>query len=460
MNEILSAAYNRATTKNYLYTRHRDRWLFLLNSYVGGDEYRKGAYLTRYQLESDSDYNQRLINTPLDNQCKSIISLYISFLFREEPDRDLGSLETSQFTPLILEDADLDGRSMNAFMKDVAIWSQVFGHTWVAVAKPDIGATTAADEIAAGVRPYMSVLTPLSVVDWTWSRSANGSYSLSMIRYIEEMNDTSTTIKEWTRDIISTTVIALDREEATDYYEEVNGLGVIPFVLVYSERSPTRGVGLSIISDVADQQRAEYNEMSEVEQSIRLDSHPSLVATGETEVGTGAGALIRLPENLDPNLKPYVLEFSGASVESIYNSIAQRRQMIDSMTNVGSVRATETREMSGIAIETDFQLLNARLSSLADNLELAEEGIWQWIAYYYGLQWDGEIEYPSNFAIRNTDNELQRLVSAKAAVTDVNLASAIDTQIAVLLGLDFEETSPVPEVLDVSEVETDISDEE
>lgn len=441
MNELMQLAYARATTTNSLYTRHRDRWQFLLNSYVGGEEYRKGAYLTRYQLETDSEYAARLKTTPLDNQCRSIISLYISFLFRQAIKRELGTLESVAWIDDFLRDTDYEGRNFTAFMKDVSIWTQVFGHSWVCISKPNVGAQTAYDEMVQSVRPYACVLTPLAVVDWAWERLPNGATVLRMIRYIEEINDTHSVIKEWDRELIRTTIIDSRQQKATDYIEEPNGLGELPFVLVYADRSPVRGIGQSVIDDIADQQRAEYNELSEIDQSIRLDSHPSLVATQQTEIGTGAGALIRLPENLDPALKPYVLEFSGAPVQNIYASIQNRRLMIDSMANVGSVRATETREMSGIAIETEFQLLNAKLSSIADNLELAEEQIWRWVAQYQGLEWTGTIEYPDNFAMRNVDGEIDKLSRVYATVQDPALRRAIERELAELVDLDLEETA-------------------
>ena len=312
MNELLIEAYARATSNNYLYNRHRDRWEFLLNSYVGGDEYRKGEYLHRYQLETSSEYNRRLISTPLDNQVKSIVSLYISFLFRTSPDRDLGLMENNPMVVDLLEDADLEGRNFDAFMRELAVWSQVFGHCWAVVSKPDIGATNLGEELAQGVRPYLSVLTPLSVTDWTWERQVNGSYQLSMIRYIEEINDTMTTIKEWNKDEIITTVIDNNQKRATTVSTEVNGLGMLPFVQVYAERSPVRGIGLSIVDDIADQQRQIYNEMSEIYDSIRLDSHPSLVATSDTNIGgASAGQIIT-------NFAKFLAE-NGYTKVSVYN---------------------------------------------------------------------------------------------------------------------------------------------
>ena len=430
-------AYLQATSGNTTYSRNQLRWQFLLASFTGGQAYREGAYLQRYALESDSQYAVRLNNTPLDNQVRSLISLYTSFLFRTEPKREFGSLENNFTIEDICKDADLDGRSLNAFMKDVAQWSAVFGHVWIAVAKPDVGAITMADEQAMNARPYLSMYNPLAVTDWRWARQPNGGYQLEYIKYVEEVNGTETVVKEWTYDSITTYNLNTQQERVIDMTVEVNGLGYLPFVCAYAERSPVRGLGNSLVDDIADQQRMIYNELSEVYDSIRLDTHPSLVATAGTNAqGAAAGQVITMEENLDPNLKPYVLQFEGGQIDKIYASINNRKKMIDSMGNVGAVRATETREMSGIAIETEFQLLNARLSSIADNLELAEEQIWQIIYTYMGYAWDGSIDYPDNFALHNTDNELDQYAKIKALSTRPEVQAEIDKRVAEMLDID------------------------
>lgn len=430
-------AYLQATAGNITYSRNQLRWKFLLDSFTGGQAYREGAYLQRYALESDADYAARLNNCPLDNQCKSLISLYISFLFREQPKREFGVLEDNPQIEAILEDADLDGRSMDAFMKDVAQWTSVFGHMWICVAKPDVGAVTLADEQALGARPYLSMFNPLAVTDWRWKRQPNGSYQLDYIKYVEEVNGTESIIKEWGIDSITTYRVDTQQERVLEMNQEINGLGYLPFVCAYAERSPVRGLGNSLIDDIADQQRMIYNELAEVYDSIRLDTHPSLVATAGTNTnGAAAGQVITMEENLDANLKPYVLNFEGGQIDKIYASINNRKKMIDSMGNVGAVRATETREMSGIAIETEFQLLNARLSSIADNLELAEEQVWQIIYTYMGYNWDGEIHYPDNFALHNTDNELDQYAKIKLLSTRPEVQLELDKRVAEMLDIE------------------------
>ena len=430
-------AYLQATSGNTTYSRNQLRWQFLLASFTGGQAYREGAYLQRYALESNTEYAARLNNTPLDNQCRSLVSLYTSFLFRQNPEREFGSLEDNPEIEAILRDADLDGRSMNAFMKDVAQWASVFGHVWICVAKPNVGAVTLADEQAMGARPYLSLYNPLAVTDWRWARQPNGGYELEYIKYVEEVNGTETVVKEWTSDTITTYRLNTVQETVADMTQEDNGLGYLPFVCAYAERSPVRGLGNSLIDDIADQQRMIYNELAEVYDSIRLDTHPSLVATAGTNAqGAAAGQVITMEENLDPALKPYVLNFQGGQISAIYDSINNRRKMIDSMGNVGSVRATETTKMSGIAIETEFQLLNARLSSIADNLELAEENIWSIIYEYMGYTWDGEIDYPGNFALHNTDNELDQFAKIRSLSTRPEVQTEIDSRIAEMLDIE------------------------
>jgi hypothetical protein len=427
--QTLELEVAKLTSGNQLYETYNPIWKYLLVSYTGGEEYRRAAHLTRYQLETDAEYTARLRATPLENHCASVISVYNSFLFREEPDREFGSLSAFPELEDFLNDADMDGRNLNAFMKDVATWSSVFGHSWIIVAKPNVGAQTRADEQAQGVRPYVNLLTPLVVLDWRWERQTSGRYELSYFKYLEDVNGNVRTVKEWTKETIRTVVVNIEDNVINEDVLEINQLGIIPAVCAYNGRSTVRGIGISDISDIADQQRFIYNALSEVEASIRINTHPSLVATPETRVGTGSGALIHMPDNLDPGLKPYLLEFTGASISSIYDSIKHAIGSIDKMANTGAVRATESRTLSGVAMETEFSLLNARLSEKADNLELAEEQMWRIWCKYMNAYFEVEIDYPGSFNIRDTSKEIEQLRIAKDTATDPAVLRKIDEHI-------------------------------
>lgn len=433
MQQTLLEQYLYVTSTNRLYTRNRAQWQFLLESYAGGDDYSRGQHLTKYVNETQAEYEARVLSTHLENHCRSVISTYISFLFREEPHREFGSIEYDPMLESFLEDADMDGRSLNAFMKEVAIWSSVFGHTWVLCVKPNIGAQTKGDEIAADVRPYVNIISPLLVTDWRWNRLPNGRYNLTYFKYIEEGNESVSTVREWTTTEIHTWVIDHQNRTILEHTIEPNQLGEIPAIIAYNFKSPVRGVGMSDISDIAKAQRTIYNLTSEVEQSIRINGHPALVKTPGTEASAGAGAVIQMEDNLDPGLKPYILSVA-TDVNQIFTAIEHTTAIIDKMANTGSIRATESRRMSGVAQEQEFQLLNAKLSEKADNLELCEEQIWQWYCWYQGHSWDGKVEYPDSFAIRDTHNEIEALVKAKSAATDPRVLNIIDHELIELLG--------------------------
>lgn len=438
-SQIVRNEANEVTSGNETYTTYQPIWQSLMESYMGGEDYRSARNLVRYQMENDGEYAARLRAAPLENHCKSILNVYSAFLFRQQPQRDLGTLEYDPMIEAMLEDADYEGRSMDNFMKQVSIWSGVFGHCWITVHKPNVGAQTLADEYALGVRPYLCLLTPLAVLDWQYTRTPIGSYKLSYFKYLEDVNGDIKTVKIWTTTEIKTIQYDERKKLIVNEIIEPNQLGLIPAVIAYATKGPVRGLGISDIQDIADCQRMIYNSLSEIDQSIRLDSHPSLVTTTEVQVGTGAGALIQMPDNMDAALKPYVLDFGGANVGNILQVINHLTGAIDKMANTGAIRTTETRTASGIAIQTEFELLNARLAEKADNLELAEEQIWEIVAQYMGTTWDGLISYPDSFNIRDDSNELSKLSQAKMIATDPRLLQSIDLKLAELLDFEIED---------------------
>jgi hypothetical protein len=155
-------------------------------------------------------------------------------------------------------------------------------------------------------------------------------------------------------------------------------------------------------------------------------------------LGSGAGAIIEIPENLDPGLKPYMLTADATPIDMIYRSIQSRGDSIDIMANTGSVRATQTRDISGIAMQTEFQLLNAKLAEKADNMELAEEQLWNLWCLYQGYTWDGVVTYPSSFNITDTRSELGQFKTASDTAQDPRVQALIDRRIVETLGEDPE----------------------
>ena len=382
------------------------RWKFLISSYMGGLDYKQGEYLIAYQQENTEDYESRLDSTPLDNHVKNIVSIYNSFLFRQSPKRVFGSLEGDLTVAEFLEDCDLDGRSFNSVMRDVSTYASSYGQTWVLLDKPAVQTYTRAEELEQNIRPYMTIYTPENVIDWRWSREYNGVYRLVYLKVFEGNDSGAELFRIYTPEMVQVVAMRHGDESPTLIDEMPNALGEIPAVCVYTQRSPSRGIGISDVADVADMQRSIANELSEVEQLIRLTNHPSLVKTADTNASAGAGSIIQMPHDLPEGLKPYLLQPTGSSVDSLLASITHKVLAIDRMTYMGGIRSIESRRLSGVALATEFQLLNARLSEKGDYLEHAEENIWRLFARWQGTKWDGMVKYPDSFNIQDRYNDV------------------------------------------------------
>ena len=423
------------------YVNHYQRWQFLINSYLGGHQYRLGKYLTRYVYESDAEYMQRLLSTPLDNHVKNVVHTYNSFLFRHPVKRDYGSINLNPELDSFLKDADLEGRTWEAFMREVNIMATVYGATLVLLDRPVSNAGTKAEELAQGIRTYAVHYTAPNILDWEFTRLPSGHYELSYLKLLEVQNkkygqNTEFYVREFTNEAIRLSVYKAGRKrdklEIVD--EQANQLGKIPAVFVYAQKSPTKGIGVSDIGDIADTQQALINMATEIEQLIRLQNHPSLVSTADTDKAAGAGAIITIPNELDAGLKPYLLQPSAQSIEGILQSMQHHIQAIDRMAHLGSIRAIETRQMSGAAMVAEYTLLDNKLSEKAKNLELAEEQIWRLWAEWQGETFDGEITYPTTFHIRDKSMDVDLLLKASQTnPADARVKRAIDKKLLEVL---------------------------
>ena len=433
------------------YDINKDRWEFYLRSYMGGQDYIDGEYLTRYISESREDYLRRLDLTPLDNHCKNIVHIYSSFLWRVPPTRVFNTASGNVALDPFLNDADLDGRSFNAFMRQCQVWASVYGHVWVMMDKPKSNAGTKAEELEQEIRPYVTMFTPENVMDWDYERTPSGRFELTYLKVKESVirTDESTTetyYRVWTKDSVE--LWKTSDEVETMVANDDNPLGKIPAVFLPANRSTIRGIGISDLSDAAYMQRAVYQELSEIEQLIRISNHPTLVKSFGTDASAGAGAIINMPDDMDASLKPYQMQPSGANLDAVRAAINDKVESINRMSHMGAVRGTEAMTMSGVAMQTEFQMLNAKLSEKADLLELAEEQLWLLFCDWQEITADVEIFYPDAFDLRDYDKELMFLQQMKAAgVKSVTLAQELDKKIADLV-LDDEQLNTAHEEIE------------
>ena len=418
------------------------RYRFLSDSYQGGLAYKQGNYLQQYTLETEGQYGQRLESTPLDNLCKNVVHTYTSFIYSQPIKRNFAGLN-EQTVNKFLKDCDLEGRTFNSFMREVSVYSSVYGAVWVVVDKPSTPAVTLADQQAKNIRPYVSMYSPENVIDWHFERQENGVYELAQLTLLESIGEDFSIVKHYTKDRVEIRKYFTDSRNYSIQQEYENSLGAVPAFVAYTSRSPVRTIGISDIDDIADQQRAIYTELSEIEQQIRLSGHPSIVATAGTELSAGAGAVITMDENLDAGLRPYILSADADSITSILESIKSKVSSIERMAHLETARGTRTA-MSGVAMLVESRILSQKLSEKASELSNTEEKLWTLFGMWEDTEWTGDVVYPDTFDARDQTITLQNIKLAKeGGITNLSLNKALDRMVAETLIVDDEERAEI-----------------
>ena len=421
------------------YAEYVYRWDYYMRSYMGAEEYRDGAYLRKYIAEDQApgnQYEQRLLDTCLQNQVKTVVDTYRSFIFRNAPTRNLGPLLDNDSVTDFIQDVDLDNTSIDLFMRKVSDMVTIYGGCWIGCDRPAYAVETRAEEQALGIRAYATLYSPTNVLDWAYQRQVNGRSELVYVKVIDESAEDYDVLRIWTPDTIHRIVVSKnnilhtgsgvtmgnknytqdnvtrDYGKVLEHTEYTNPLGYVPFQHVAESESFHKGVGTSDVGDVADIQRYNYQLTSEALQNIRISSHPSIVAQPDAELNGGVGAIIYVDENT--SVQPYILQPTGASIESILKVIDQNIEAIDNITHLKAVKAKGGSPMSGVAIQTERQNLNNKLAMKAHTLEHAEQRLWR--DFFAWEQIDNteefEVYYEKSFDMRDRHSDLELLRKA------------------------------------------------
>lgn len=424
------------------YKHHAEQSNYLYRSYVGGATYRAGNYLTKYIGEDSTpgdSYHKRLLATPLDNHMATTVDIYRSFLFREAPTRELGLLVNNPLVHEWISDTDQEGQNMDSFLKTANDLAMVMGNVWILIDKASYKVETQAEEIQMGIRAYAAMYTPPNVLDWYYERNIAGKPCLKYIKVKESENTETIMFTCWHEEFVEKYTVSKDDmgnpDKILDYKQYINPLGMVPFVNHAPVKSPVRGVGYSMLADVADSQKYLYNLASEVEQSIRISSHPTLVKTPSADATAGAGAIVTMQEDTDPGLKPYLLQANSATIDGILKTMDNITDNIMRSTHTSAVQGLK-QSQSGIALQTERQLLNAKLSDLSDTLRETEKAMWMLWFDWQGVSAPDEFNliYNDSFDLRDQGYELELLIKAKAAgFSDPIYIEQLNKQLATLM---------------------------
>lgn len=448
--------------KHPLYEAKITDWNFLRASYHGGSEYRSTTLgmLRKYLFEDDApgdQYAKRLEYTSMDNLVKLTVDTYRSYLFKTTPVRTFGSLADDIMINRFLYDVDFDGQDLNDFMKQANDLATVYGNVWILVTKgASEGVITREQEIAADIRPYAKLFTPENVCDWEYTKQPNGSERLTYVKTKEWVDTETMRYIVWTEESFTEYLFDTETEKVISTEETPNRIGVVPFVCLRANYTQYKGYGTSDVADVAKIQQSIFNLLSEAEQGIRISNHPTLVKTEGTLATAGAGAVIQIDDTLDSNLKPYLIEPNGTNIQSIRDMIEVNVQAFLRSTHLGAVMAERGfSAKSGIALQTEFEMLNTRLGDKAAKMEQAEHAMWNLFWLWSEMQPDDDflVEYQKSFDLRDEHADISLYSKALSlGIQSPEYIKQIQKQIAKVVIDDGDALDDILEEIDESSI--------
>ena len=404
-----------------LHKAYSKEWLFFIRSYMGGRMYRDGDYLLRHAFESSDNFKRRKQIAYFFNYCSPVVDIFVAHLFKKDPKRDWGSLENHPSFESFIDDADLTGNTYSQFIREVSRLAAVYGHVYIVMDKPSTPAETLADEMDEDIRPYASIVTPENVLDWEYVRKANGRKVLDKVKIKASTNPDQYII--WSR-VGWQVWEKLKGGKVVLIGADSHELGEVPIRVVYNKNSGIDGIGLSDIQDIADVNKNIYYLCSDATEIIENTAYPMLAipqdenppaGEGAQEQESGPKAIVEFDGQHQG--KPFWLEAPHTSLAEIREWISQNITEIFRLAMMAGMKTTETSRQpwSGVAMEVQNQQLMAALQEKADNMEQTEKAILSLWAKWEGTEFDGHIEYPTDFAIRDLTIDFQNAITALSA---------------------------------------------
>lgn len=406
-----------------LYVDYLPEWEFFIAAYFGGKMYRDGEYLVQHPFESSENYIRRKAIAYYYNYCQSIIDIYSSHLYRKAPERGYGSLEGTTLFDNFINDADLEKNTFPQFMKDAERFASIYGRVSIIVDKPPMTPGTLAEAEALDARPYLVMVTPENLLDWEFSKDpATGRKALSMVKILEDGMYRIWTTIDWE-------LWSIDGESDKDVDGVLidsgeHNLGIVPMVNLFNIVGTWQMLGVSDIQDISYINKDIYSQCSNAGEIISSTAFPMLAqpteATPEGET-TEVGPKNILQFDPDaPNGKPYWMEPPHSSLTEIRAWIHQSIVEIHRIARMGGIRITEDSKSprSGISREYDHLQLYALLNEKAENAEHAEMEILRIWALWQNREFDGKIDYPNEFSVKDLENDIDNAI--KELSIDIN----------------------------------------
>lgn len=420
------------------YDAWKAKWQKFIDCYEANDIYR---FIHRHGRESEDRYKLRVKRGYYFNYVKSVVDLFIAYLFHAPITRDV---EDTGVIADVYNDADLKGTGYEHFIKTSATFAQIVGHVGVLVDAPRVPENGYLNERSrkdAGHRPYLVRIHADAIRDWELDRHGKFEWVKILVDRPSGRSWKRSTDKE------AKTYVIWTKENWTEYLVEGTGntaeakivasdehnLGEVPLVIIRNSASLSHPwFGISSVHDICDIALAILNWCSFGDEEICERCLNILAMEGSLDksaVELGHNNILEFsqcehaPFYLTPGETP--LKLIGEWIERGKDEIYRLAKLGGSTGLLGVREAT-----SGIAYAYEFNETNQSLAQKAEFLEQGERDIHRLVYKWMGEDFAGTISYPREFGVEDFLMELEILLSARTNFTSTRAIKEIEKNVA------------------------------
>lgn len=431
-----------------LYKKNKEEWKRYDAAFQGIKAIIDRGYIEKHERELDDEYQRRIKELYGFGYSSSVVRILNFFLFKKPPQRKIESLNKEQQWGMFWEDCDLKGNDWDTLLRNtIMLYSSILGHMGILIDKSPIEYPSIQQEKINNVYPYIAVYYPLSILDWEFKKDENNRPYLAYVKLLDDDGQ----YRLWSTEKWAVYRIPEEKTADTDTAElvasGVNKLKFIPFFWHYNMRSKNRGIGISDLNEIARLDISIIKNASQLEEIInyaafpmmikpRRDANPKEVSTQQQVDEVSVKSVLEYdpeyPESKPDWLTPEVEE----AVKAILDTINFKVSEIYRTANIGGLASTEvqTQAKSGVALQTEFQMLNSEIISKAINLEKTENKIaeyWlKWQKLWDRLKDQYSFGRPRTYDIENLAADLENAITAKSVVISKTFNSLLQKRTA------------------------------
>lgn len=421
-----------------LYDKNVKRWKFFYASYEGSRSLIDIGALPRHERESMDNYNRRINNAYGFSYSTSVIDLLNFYLFKKPTKFNLGDLSKDESWENFIKDCDLYKNNFDEYVIEEQKNASIYGHVGVLVDRPEGSFETKEEELKSNVYPYLSSYSPLSILDWKEERD---KYSRPYLSYLK-LKDKDGSYRLWWIDRWEIWVV--DKNNKAQLLNSgTHTLGEIPFVWFVNVKSNNPYLGISDLKDISYIDVSIMRNLSQGEEIIDYAAFPML-RKPKNEGGStdgddvGVTAILEFdPDN--PESKSDWLEAECKSpIEALLMWIERKVNEIYRSANTGGISATEksTGVKSGVALRTEFELLNSKLVKKGLNVAKAKLSIIRlWLKWQRNPTLFNDVNFNqiNSYDVERLSEDLENALSAKTLVMSKKFQSALQKSLVRLV---------------------------